>query len=247
MARSRMIKPEFWDDEKLAKVSRDARLTYIGLWNFCDDYGTTKANSLWLKSRIFPFDEKIALKDFERWISELIEIKRIFKFSENGDNFYYLPNFLKHQVINRPSKTRYPEPSVEILSYSLKAHGVLTDEVEVELEREKKEKEKEKASQADIDFEKFYNSYPKKVGRIKAENVWKKTKSKMPPIEKIISKIEELKKSDQWTKDGGEFIPHPATWLNRGGWDDEVSHKRVKAPTWGDYDKSLAESKLKQE
>lgn len=27
MARTRMVKPEFWDDEKLAKVSRDARLT----------------------------------------------------------------------------------------------------------------------------------------------------------------------------------------------------------------------------
>ena len=30
MARNRMIKPQFWDDSKIAKISRDARLLYIG-------------------------------------------------------------------------------------------------------------------------------------------------------------------------------------------------------------------------
>jgi len=39
-----MIKTEFWDDEKLATISRDARLTYIALWNFSDDYGVVKGH-----------------------------------------------------------------------------------------------------------------------------------------------------------------------------------------------------------
>lgn len=146
MARSRIIKPEFWDDERLATVSMQARLTYIGLWNFCDDYGVTKASLLWLKSRLYPFDEKVLNKDLERWLIELCNLQRIIKFSVNGDDFYYLPNFLKHQVINRPSKTRYPEPSCETIEHSLNNHGALTDEIEVEIEK----KEKKKATQIEL-------------------------------------------------------------------------------------------------
>ena len=29
--------------------------------------------------------------------------------------------------------------------------------------------------------------------------------------------------SDEWKRDGGRFIPHPATWLNGKRWEDEVS------------------------
>jgi hypothetical protein len=30
------------------------------------------------------------------------------------------------------------------------------------------------------------------------------------------------KNSQQWTKDGGQFIPMPATWLNGRRWEDET-------------------------
>ncbi len=39
------------------------------------------------------------------------------------------------------------------------------------------------------------------------------------------------KGSDQWTKDGGRFVPHPTTWLNREGWNDLVpGEKAVLSP-----------------
>jgi len=40
-----MIKPEFWSDEKLAALSLQARLIYIGLWNLSDDYGIVKSHN----------------------------------------------------------------------------------------------------------------------------------------------------------------------------------------------------------
>ena len=54
MARNRVIKPKFWDDAKIGRLTRDARLLYIGLWNFSDDIGVVIGNSIWLKSKIFP-------------------------------------------------------------------------------------------------------------------------------------------------------------------------------------------------
>ncbi len=72
------------------------------------------------------------------------------------------------------------------------------------------------------EFLKFYAVYPKKVGKEFAWKAWLSKNGKRPPIDIIVSVVEKLKKSDQWSKDGGQFIPNPATWLNRGGWEDQM-------------------------
>jgi hypothetical protein len=71
-------------------------------------------------------------------------------------------------------------------------------------------------------FREFWDCYPKKVGKQEAMKAWSRQNGNRPELSKIISKLEEMKKSEQWTKDRGTFIPHPAKWLNRGGWEDEI-------------------------
>jgi hypothetical protein len=68
----------------------------------------------------------------------------------------------------------------------------------------------------------FWQAYPKKVGKQEAIRAWSRINGKRPDLETLLAKIEELKTCEQWTKDGGRFVPNPATWLNRGGWDDEL-------------------------
>ena len=109
MARTRMIKPEFWDDEKLATVSRDTRLLFVGLWSNSDDYGVVKGHPAWLKNRIFPYDE-IPLDIFEGWLAELAAIRVIVPFLHNGERYCHIRNFRRHQTINRPSGIRNPAP-----------------------------------------------------------------------------------------------------------------------------------------
>jgi uncharacterized phage protein (TIGR02220 family) len=129
MARNRMIKPEFWDDEKLAKTSRDARLTYIGLWNFSDDYGVVKGNPSWLKNHIFPYEDSMSIQKFTTILNELSSGSWILPFDHNGEAYFFIKNFLSHQVINRPSKQRNPVPPDNIAEYSVSTHSVLTDEI----------------------------------------------------------------------------------------------------------------------
>ena len=43
------------------------------------------------------------------------------------------------------------------------------------------------------------------------------------PVETLVAAVEAQKASTQWTKDNGQFIPNPATWLNQGRWEDEVA------------------------
>ena len=141
MARSRMIKPEFWDDEKLSKVSRDARLIFIGLWNHSDDYGVVKGNAVWLKNHILPYEDSLSIQKFSGWLSELEKGGWIIKFDADGESFYFIRNFLRHQSINRPSKQRNPIPPDNIHEHSLSIHGALTDETETETEVKQKQKQ----------------------------------------------------------------------------------------------------------
>lgn len=102
MARIRSIKPKFWDDVKIGRISRDARLLYIGLWTFADDLGVVIADPVWLKSKIFPYD-KIQIQQLEAWLEMLEKTGFISLLTVKSESFYYLPTFSRHQVINKPN------------------------------------------------------------------------------------------------------------------------------------------------
>lgn len=139
MARSRIIKPEFWDDEKLSKAaSRDARLLFVGMWNYSDDYGVVKGNPSWLKNKIFPYDDDITPEMFKKWLNELESKKFIIPFVISDELFYFIKNFHKHQTINKPSITRNPTPPVAVTE----DYGSTTEQLPSEREVEVKENKK---------------------------------------------------------------------------------------------------------
>jgi hypothetical protein len=72
-------------------------------------------------------------------------------------------------------------------------------------------------------FAKFWAVYPNKKAKGSAEKVWAKLKPDHQLAETIISAVQKHKLSVDWTKDDGQFIPHPATWLNAKRWEDEVT------------------------
>lgn len=87
----------------------------------------------------------------------------------------------------------------------------------------------------DTRFESFWKAYPKKSGKKKAQESWKRIKVTEELYQKILSAIEQAKISDQWKRDNGQFIPFPATWLNQGRWDDEyVISASSAGSNWGE-------------
>ena len=80
-------------------------------------------------------------------------------------------------------------------------------------------------------FLSFWNKYPKKSGKKDAFKAYQKAKDK-PPISELLKIIDRHIQSDQWQKEDGEFIPFPATWLNKGRWDDELNTKTNKPHNW---------------
>lgn len=71
-------------------------------------------------------------------------------------------------------------------------------------------------------FTEFWQLYPRKVGKGTAEKAWVKISPDAELTATILKAIGAQCATEQWLKDGGKFIPHPTTWLNRKGWLDET-------------------------
>ncbi len=71
------------------------------------------------------------------------------------------------------------------------------------------------------DFEHFWLAYPKKRSKGDAQKAWLKLNPSKQLTDVILHAVEQAKTSEQWLKDGGQYIPYPATWLNAEGWNDE--------------------------
>ncbi len=78
-------------------------------------------------------------------------------------------------------------------------------------------------------FDVFWKSYPKKIGKGAARKAFEKGKC-AAKIEVILKAVEYQSASDQWRKDGGQFIPNPATWLNQERWEDDTAIKLQSRP-----------------
>ena len=119
MPRNRQIKADFWSDEKIGRLSIPARLMFIGLWNFSDDSGVCRANPMYIKNQIFPYDA-ITVKKTHSLLSECSQHGLIRLMEYSNEQYLEIINFTKHQLINRPSKFRY----IQDLGNT---HNILTD------------------------------------------------------------------------------------------------------------------------
>lgn len=71
-------------------------------------------------------------------------------------------------------------------------------------------------------FNEFWAAYPKKRAKQNALKSWQRLAPDKELYTKIMAALAEQKQSAEWQREGGRFIPYPATWLNGGCWDDEV-------------------------
>ena len=113
MARIRTIKPEFWTSEQIAECSPNTRLMFIGMWNFCDDYGVIPASVKRLKMQLFPADESIGSDDIRRMIDELSKNDLLQEYDIDGKAYWYVTGWARNQNIESPTG-RYPMPNGEV-------------------------------------------------------------------------------------------------------------------------------------
>lgn len=111
MARIRTIKPDFWEDEQVALLSPLARLLFIGSWNLADDAGRLRWTPDYINASLFMYDN-LPTKRVRALMDEVEQQGMAVPYAggQARQSLAYLPNFLKHQKINRPMPSRFPAP-----------------------------------------------------------------------------------------------------------------------------------------
>ena len=249
MARIRTIKPEFWDSPSVGKAGPWARLAFIAMWNWADDYGRGTLNYKELEGFVFPFDSEFTDRsgntvNFRSVVAEVSACFDVALYEVDGRHYYAIPSWDKHQRNERRSKgSKYPDPSdgTPLTTGGTEVHGISATEErkystlpqnsslgtgeqgnrgtgeQVTLAHSAR---KSLAPLAER-FDEWWEAYPRKIGKAKAETAYGKAVAAGTPEEELIAKARTFARVSANT--AKQYIPHPTTWLNRASWQDDMS------------------------
>lgn len=74
---------------------------------------------------------------------------------------------------------------------------------------------------SDALFSGFWAAYPRKRGKESARRAWRKLAPDLALCRVMAEALERQRRSEDWRREGGQFIPYPATWLSGRRWEDE--------------------------
>ena len=222
----RFITTELFKDPWFMDLPNKYKLFWIYLITNCEYTGIWQVN---YKVAQFYVGEHLEPSECERIMND-----RIVKI-ENG-RYWFLPKFIEFQYGHELKYTNSTVKNVikQLVKQNLLIHlpnvsvsKAPSKELRSTLQGGKdKDKDKDKDNKMNIDlFNQFWDKYPRKENKKKAEVKFLTLKKDL--FDKIMLSLSQKARSDQWTKDGGKFIPLPTTWLNGERWDDEVTTGRV--------------------
>lgn len=197
-----------------------------------DDYGRFEAEIPLLASSCFPLrNGKVKIDAVGKWFAELcVDHVQLFSFKEK--TFGYFVNWEESQGKPRADKSKFPDPMhadarrcMHVHADSLVSESVSESDLRI---RSSISEVRSLAPASSRGFEKFWGVYPKKRSKGDAEKAWNAMKPNEQLQDRIFDALERAKTSAQWQKDGGQFIPYPATWLRAKGWEDE--HQPARDP-----------------
>ena len=209
-----------WLDPWFADLTPEQKLLWLYLCDMCDNSGVVDL-SIRLAQAIIGGEENIK--------ENLTALSRRVKVIDGGK--YHLPTFVDFQFGKLSEHSNLHKSVISCLKKNKIDHPIFKGTLRVPegyLKGTGKGKGKgivKVKVKADGNFEKFWSAYPKKIGKGVALAAWGKLGITDDLKERIILAVEQQAKSQQWKKENGQFIPHPATWLNQSRWEDEVEVK----------------------
>lgn len=232
MARARNIKPALFKNEVLGVADPMLTLLFEGLWLLADKAGRLEDRPLRIKGELFPYRDGVDTSSLLSWLAAEGFITR---YTVGTKRFIQVENFEKHQNPHRnepesiiPSvsdgciSTDFGGSASAILG-SAPADSLIPDSGSLIPDPLNPATPPALPTSPSGDlFPKFWKLYPNKKGKAAAEKAWAKMKVTDAMFTLIADGLAKQVVCAEWVKDGGQFIPHPATWLNGKRWEDEV-------------------------
>jgi hypothetical protein len=225
---------DWTDSESVNQLSAQGERTFVRIIMKADDYGRLNANAKILRPLLYPFLlDQVREADLQRWIAECERAGLVRLYSVEGKQYMAVVKFGQRV---RAERSKFPEPPPD--------DGQLSDRRQADVGPPRTESKSESKTKTplppggepaqdrkafDEAFGCFWAAYPRKKAKGDAEKAWRKLKPSPGLLETMLAALERAQASPEWVKDGGQFIPYPATWLNGRRWEDEVDGIQVGA------------------
>ncbi len=123
------------------------------------------------------------------------------------------PNLVKQNSTNMDNQSSNQKPTPSSSSSSSSSR-----EGNINLPKPKHSRSVDRGSPPG--FAEFWREYPKKKSKGAALKAWRGHQLELRAAE-IVKAVKTQRDWPEWNRDSGKYIPHPASWLNAQGWDDE--------------------------
>lgn len=192
------------------------RLLFIGLWTEADRDGRLEDRPVRLKANLFPYDDL----DVNEGLGCLVNAGLITRYEREGMRLIAIPKWAKHQQPHvREAQSQLPQVvtggTAKVVS-STPDRGV-----------DRGVDQGRSTALLLENFDRFWDVYPRKVGRDGALTVWRRLKPDAALTNQIIEAVRV--QARHW--DDPKYVPHPQTWLNKGRWKDEPERTSARHGT----------------
>lgn len=224
MAQKRMIDKKISFSEQVANLPVEAQLIFTWSIPHSDDLGILPRSARSLKAMVVPMWD-MTVEAFGNHLEAIIKqgLYQVYKHSD-GEEYLRVTKFSQHQTLKKDRKPQTMLAGVDTWEAAEALGFHVEDDGNPREEKRSKVKRKEKnllTDEVEKNFELFWAAYPNKTAKKKAHDVWLKLQPTGALFAAITQGLEKAKRSAQWQKDGGQYIPHPTTWLNQERWTDE--------------------------
>jgi hypothetical protein len=223
MARGRVIWNTLGSSRRFAALGRVlnglgefAQSLYPLLVTHADDYGREEGDAFTVKTRVFPTSPRTE-QEFEDALEGMVRVNLIHRYAIGGRHVIQIVDY--KQGLRRYEPSEFPEPDSPCIAPLQARRAADTERSDSDSDTKRNESAR---GAGDGGFEEFWREYPRKVGKDAARREWLKRSPNPALRAEIMAALERHKASPQWQKEGGQFIPHPRTWLHHGRWQDEL-------------------------
>ena len=219
---NRIIKESICVSESIDSLNWFEEVLFYRLIVNCDDFGRFDGRVPVVKNRLFPLKDNVTAKAVKDGINKLASIGLVRMYECDGKPYLCLPTWNDHQSV-RAKRSKYPAPDDGVNTHEIICNQANANVPVIQSESNTISESKSNAISVretrEEAFEKFWSAYPRKEGKQSAKKSFEKV---TVSVDVLLAAIEQQKKSVQWSKDNGQFIPYPATWLNGKRWEDQV-------------------------
>ena len=214
----RIIRMGILTSDTINALSWEAEVFYRRLQSVADDYGRYDGRVSVLRSMLYPLKiDQVSTSRVQAWLEETVKVGAVRLYEVEGKPFVEVLRF-KQRI---RSDSKWPSPTNALPTTS--THTTTTTHTSAGDGRPLTPVSK--VLTTDGRFEEFWKLYPKKAGKGHARKAWQKLSPSNRLQEQILLSLKQQLGQPDWKKLNGQYIPHPATWLNGERWLDEKAQE----------------------